>query len=198
MLILLLPILLVTAILIKLESKGPVFYSQERMGMNNKPYKIFKFRSMTMDAEKTSGPVWARVHDSRVTRVGHYIRKWRIDEIPQLWNVLRGDMSFVGPRPERQYFIEQLEEQIPFFNIRSIVKPGITGWAQVNYGYGATVEDAEEKLNYDLFYIKNATIFMDLVIIVSTVKTVLLGVKNGSGPELDAGLMSTFLEAVRV
>jgi lipopolysaccharide/colanic/teichoic acid biosynthesis glycosyltransferase len=130
---------------------------------------------MVADAETKSGPVWAQTADSRITRVGHFIRKWRIDEIPQLWNVLRGDMSFVGPRPEREFFIKQLEKTIPYYAERMSVKPGVTGWAQVSYGYGASVEDAIEKLNYDLFYIKNMSIFMDMLIILRTIKTVLFG-----------------------
>ena len=136
---------------------------------------IYKFRSMIVGAEKKSGPVWAENNDSRITRVGKVIRKWRVDEIPQLWNVLKGDMSFVGPRPEREFFVQKLEEVIPYFGIRFSVKPGISGWAQVSYGYGASLEDAIEKLNYDLFYIKNMSTFMDLMIILRTIKIVLLG-----------------------
>ena len=130
---------------------------------------------MVSDAESKSGPVWAKTDDDRITRVGHFIRKWRIDEIPQLFNVLKGDMSFIGPRPEREHFVKQLEKTIPYYLERLSVKPGVTGWAQVSYGYGASVEDAVEKLNYDLFYIKNISIFMDIVIIFKTVKTVLFG-----------------------
>lgn len=170
------PIILFTACLIKIDSKGPLIYSQERLGRRKKPYKVHKFRSMRSDAEKNTGPVWAKKDDDRVTRIGHFIRKWRIDEIPQLWNVLRGDMSLVGPRPEREFFINQLEEKIPYYSERFSVKPGLTGWAQVCYGYGDSVEDAVEKLNYDLFYIKNMSVFMDIVIIFRTVKTVIFGV----------------------
>jgi len=130
---------------------------------------------MVADAEKQSGPVWAQTDDSRVTRVGRFIRKWRIDELPQLWNVLKGEMSFVGPRPERKFFVDKLEEILPFYAIRFTVKPGITGWAQVSYGYGASVEDALEKLNYDLFYIKNMSAPMDLMIVLQTIKIVLFG-----------------------
>ena len=175
MLFLLLPLLLFVVILIRLDSKGPVFFSQERVGQKRKLYKVHKFRSMQADAEKTSGPVWAQNQDDRVTRVGNFIRKWRIDEMPQLWNVLKGEMSFVGPRPERDFFVRQLEDVIPYYGERFTVKPGVTGWAQISYPYGASVEDAMEKLNYDLFYIKNMSTLMDLMIVVRTVKTVLFG-----------------------
>ncbi len=175
MLILLLPIITIISIIIKLDSKGPVLFSQERIGENRKPYMVHKFRSMKTDAEKNTGPVWAQDNDDRITRIGHFIRKWRIDEIPQLWNVLKGQMSFVGPRPERDHFIKQLEEVIPYYGERFSVKPGLTGWAQVSYGYGASVEDAIEKLNYDLFYIKNMSILMDMMIVARTVKTVIFG-----------------------
>ena len=175
MLTLLSPLILIIAIAIKLDSKGPVLFSQERIGQNHKPYILHKFRSMRSDAEKETGPVWASDNDDRITRIGHFIRKWRIDEIPQLWNVLKGEMSFVGPRPEREHFVDQLTEIIPYYGERFTVKPGLTGWAQVSYGYGASVEDAIEKLNYDLFYIKNMSILMDLMIVARTVKTVLFG-----------------------
>ena len=175
MLIFLAPILALVAILIKLDSRGPVFFSQERVGQNRKSYMVHKFRSMVQDAEKKSGPVWAQANDSRVTRIGKFIRKWRIDEFPQLFNVIKGEMSFVGPRPEREFFVKALEEAIPYYGERFSVKPGVTGWAQVCYPYGASVEDAKEKLNYDLFYIKNMTIFMDIMVIMRTVKTVLFG-----------------------
>lgn len=153
----------------------PIFFSQERVGMNARPYRILKFRSMVVNAEKYSGPVWAGEDDKRITRLGYFIRKWRIDELPQLWNVLKGEMSFVGPRPERDYFIRQLEKTIPYYWERLSVKPGLTGWAQVSYGYGASEDDAKEKLNYDLFYIKNMSIPMDLMIVLKTVKIVLFG-----------------------
>ena len=175
LLILLSPMILVTAVLIKIDSAGPVIFSQERVGKNRKTYKIYKFRSMIVDAEKQSGPVWTENNDCRITRVGKIIRNWRIDEIPQLWNVLKGEMSFVGPRPERGFFVEKLEDIIPYFGVRFSVKPGITGWAQVCYGYGASVDDAIEKLNYDLFYIKNMSSLMDLMIIMRTIKIVLFG-----------------------
>ena len=175
MLIVLSPFILLVAIIIKLDSKGPVLFSQERVGEKHKPYVVHKFRSMRSDAEKDTGPVWAKENDDRITRVGNFIRKWRIDELPQLWNVLKGEMSFVGPRPERDHFVKQLTEIIPYYRERFTVKPGLTGWAQVSYGYGATVEDAIEKLNYDLFYIKNMSILMDLMIVARTVKTVIFG-----------------------
>jgi sugar transferase (PEP-CTERM system associated) len=175
MLILLSPLIVTAAIIIKLDSKGPVIFSQERVGQKHKPYLVHKFRSMRTDAEKETGPVWAKDNDDRITRIGHFMRKWRIDEIPQLWNVLKGQMSFVGPRPEREHFVKQLTEIIPYYGERFSVKPGLTGWAQVSYGYGASVRDAIEKLNYDLFYIKNMAILMDIMIVARTVKTVLFG-----------------------
>jgi sugar transferase (PEP-CTERM system associated) len=175
LLIVLIPLVILTAIIIKMESKGPVFFSQERVGQNRKPYMVHKFRSMRSNAEEGTGPVWAKANDDRVTKVGRFIRKTRIDEIPQLWNVLKGEMSFVGPRPEREHFVNQLEEIIPYYGERFTVKPGLTGWAQVSYGYGATVEDAIEKLNYDLFYIKNMSFLMDMMIVARTVKTVIFG-----------------------
>jgi sugar transferase (PEP-CTERM system associated) len=175
MLVLLSPLLVLTAILIKLDSKGPVFFAQDRVGKNKREYMMHKFRSMVADAEKTTGPVWADADDNRITRVGRVIRKYRIDELPQLWEVLIGKMSMVGPRPERKHFTDQLETQIPFYAQRFNVKPGLTGWAQVCFDYGATIEDAVEKLNYELFYIKNMSIAMDIVIILRTVKTVLFG-----------------------
>ncbi len=178
MLVIFLPLIILTAILIKIDSKGPVFFSQDRVGKNKQTYRMHKFRSMVADAEKKTGPVWAQDEDDRITRVGRIMRKLRIDELPQLWNVLKGEMSFVGPRPEREFFVKQLEDIIPYYAERFTVKPGITGWAQVGYGYGASVEDAIEKLNYDLFYIKNLSIFMDLMVLLRTVKTVLFG--NGA------------------
>ena len=157
------------------ESVNPVFFSQERMGRKGKIYRIHKFRSMIVNAERFSGPAWACKNDKRITRIGNFIRKWRIDEIPQIWNVLKGEMSFVGPRPERDYFVRQLEQSIPYFRERLSVKPGITGWAQVCYGYGASENDAKEKLNYDLFYIKNMSIPFDLMIVLRTIKIVIFG-----------------------
>lgn len=173
MLILFFPAFVVITLLIKLDSKGSVIFSQERVGENGKIYRVHKFRSMVKDAEKISGPVWAQDDDKRITRVGKVIRKLRLDELPQLWNVLKGEMSFVGPRPERHFFVKELEKSVPYYAERFSVKPGITGWAQVRYGYGASVEDAIEKLNYDLFYIKNMSFFMDLIIVLKTIKIVL-------------------------
>lgn len=157
------------------KSKNPVFFSQKRMGMKGRIYKIYKFRSMIVNAERISGPMWAGENDKRITRIGNFIRKWRIDELPQLWNVLKGEMSFVGPRPEREFFVKQLEKTIPYYRERLSVKPGLTGWAQVSYGYGATEDDAKEKLNYDLFYIKNMSISMDMMIVLKTIKIVIFG-----------------------
>jgi len=166
------PVLLITALLIKLESPGPIFYRQERVGEKGLFFSIVKFRSMRQDAEK-DGAVWAMINDNRVTRVGGFIRKVRIDEIPQMWNVLKGEMSLVGPRPERPIFVNQLVERLPYYSLRHFAKPGITGWAQVCYPYGASEEDALRKLEYDLYYIKHQSIFLDLLIIFRTVKTVL-------------------------
>lgn len=168
------PIALITAIAIKLDSRGSIFYTQERVGKNGEPFTIIKFRSMTTDAEK-NGPQWSGAGDARITRVGRFIRATRIDELPQFINVLRGDMSFVGPRAERQFFVDQLSEVIPFYQQRHLVEPGLTGWAQVNYGYGSSVEDALQKFQYDLYYIKNASLLFDLWIMLKSVKIVLLG-----------------------
>jgi exopolysaccharide biosynthesis polyprenyl glycosylphosphotransferase len=173
-LVLLSPLVLIISILIKSDSRGPVFYQQERTGHNGKVFKLLKFRSMVENAE-ANGPVWAESEDKRVTRVGRWIRKWRIDEIPQMFNVLKGDMSFVGPRPERPFFVDQLEKEIPFYDQRFSVKPGITGWAQIKYRYGASKDDALEKLKYDLYYIKNLSWLFDVIIIFETVKVVLFG-----------------------
>jgi sugar transferase (PEP-CTERM system associated) len=173
MLVVFLPLMGIIAILIKLDSKGPAIFSQERVGENGKSYFMHKFRSMEEDAEKMCGPVWARDDDERITRVGNIIRKLRMDELPQLWDVLKGNMSFVGPRPEREHFVKELEKMVPYYSERFTVKPGITGWAQVSYRYGASVDDTIEKLNYDLFYIKNMSFFMDLMIVMRTIKIVL-------------------------
>ncbi|WP_341850490.1 TIGR03013 family XrtA/PEP-CTERM system glycosyltransferase [Roseateles violae] len=170
-----LPVMLVTAILIKLESPGAVLYRQERVGLNGATFKVIKFRSMRSDAEKDGKPRWATVNDDRVTKVGRFIRKVRIDELPQLLNVLRGEMSLVGPRPERQFFVDDLVNKIPYYAVRHSVKPGVTGWAQVRYEYGSTVEDSIEKLQYDLYYVKNHTLFLDLLIMLETVAVVLTG-----------------------
>jgi sugar transferase (PEP-CTERM system associated) len=169
------PIMLVTAALIKLESRGPVFYRQERVGLEGTTFYVTKFRSMRTDAEKDGKPRWASANDERVTRVGNVIRRVRIDELPQLFNVLRGDMSLVGPRPERPFFVEQLTQEIPFYALRHSVKPGVTGWAQVRYHYGSTVEDSLQKLQFDLYYVKNHTLFLDLVVLLETVGVVLTG-----------------------
>ncbi len=167
-----LPITIPSALIIKLESPGAIFYTQERVGENGRIFRVIKFRSMRSDAEK-NGPVWALNNDSRVTRFGGFMRKVRIDEIPQMWNVLKGEMSFVGPRPERPVFVEQLVKNIPYYALRHAVKPGITGWAQICYPYGASEEDALRKLEYDLYYIKNMTLLMDFWVVFQTVKTVL-------------------------
>ena len=173
-LLLLSPVILVISILIKIDSRGPVFYKQERVGERGKIFKLLKFRSMVENAE-AGGPVWAEKDDKRITRVGRWMRKWRLDEIPQMLNVLKGDMSFVGPRPERSFFVERLRKEIPFYDQRLCVKPGVTGWAQIKYRYGASKEDAVEKLKYDLYYIKNLSPFYDLLIIFETIKVVLFG-----------------------
>jgi sugar transferase (PEP-CTERM system associated) len=174
-LILALPLFPFIILAIRLDSKGPVFYTQTRVGKNGRLFKVVKFRTMREDAEAANGAQWAGNNDPRVTRIGKFLRTSRLDEIPQLWCVLKGDMAFVGPRPERPEFIEMLSKQIPFYGVRHMVRPGLTGWAQVKYKYGSTVEDAREKLQYDLFYIKNASIGLDLLIMFLTVKTVLLG-----------------------
>jgi len=170
-----LPIALVTALLIRLESKGSIFYKQERVGKNGRTFNVIKFRSMRTDAEKDGKPVWATADDERTTRVGRIIRVIRVDEIPQFWNIIKGEMSFVGPRPERPHFVRQLAEEIPYYEHRHLTAPGLTGWAQIKYPYGASVEDARRKLQYDLFYVKNQGLALDLVIVFETVKTVLFG-----------------------
>jgi sugar transferase (PEP-CTERM system associated) len=169
-----LPVMAVVALGLKLSSRGPVFYHQERVGLNGVTFVVHKFRTMIPDAEAATGPVWSGAQDARVTRFGRFLRRTRLDEMPQLWNVLSGDMSFVGPRPERPSFVQQLTATIPFYGQRHVVKPGLTGWAQVRYTYGASVEDAVEKLQYDLCYIKNLSIALDIVIVLETIKTVLL------------------------
>ncbi len=168
------PLMLIVAIAIKLDSPGEVFYSQLRTGINGKPFRVYKFRSMYKDAEK-SGAKWASTKDNRITRVGKIIRLTRIDELPQIWNVVRGEMSLIGPRPERPEFDQQLREEISYYDLRYLVKPGITGWAQVMYPYGASIEDAYEKLSYDLYYIKNYSFWLDLAIVFKTIRVVLLG-----------------------
>jgi sugar transferase (PEP-CTERM system associated) len=167
------PLMLLTAIAILIETGRPLFYCQERVGENGKIFTLCKFRSMRQDAEKGGTPIWATDGDSRITRVGRFIRKTRLDELPQIWNVLLGAMSFVGPRPERPYFVTELAKEIPFYQQRHAVKPGLTGWAQVKYRYGASLEDAMEKLRYDLYYIKHLSVSFDLTIVFDTVKVVL-------------------------
>jgi exopolysaccharide biosynthesis polyprenyl glycosylphosphotransferase len=173
MVLLTLPMMLLTALAIKEDSPGPILYRQSRIGAFGKTFTVFKFRSMTVDAEAGGKPRWAQKGDIRVTRVGRFIRATRIDELPQLWNILRGEMTLVGPRPERPHFVEQLSRAIPFYDERSYVKPGLTGWAQVNYPYGASVEDAREKLSYDLYYVKHRSIWLDMRILLATVRVVL-------------------------
>lgn len=173
-LILFLPFSLLVGIAVKLDSKGSVLYRQERLGSNGRRFQLAKFRSMTANAETTSGPVWAAPNDSRITRVGSWLRKLRIDEVPQLWSVLRNDMSMVGPRPERPFFVRELERQVPYYARRHLVKPGVTGWAQINYSYGNTTDDAFIKLQFDLYYIKHRNLALDIAIILRTFKVVVL------------------------
>jgi sugar transferase (PEP-CTERM system associated) len=168
-----LPLILITAIAIKIESKGPAFYRQRRVGLYSVGFDCVKLRSMRQDAEVAGQAVWAEKDDPRITRIGRIIRKLRIDELPQTWSVLKGEMSFVGPRPERPQFVEDLEQQIPYYAERHMVKPGITGWAQINYPYGASIEDSRQKLEYDLYYAKNYSPFLDLLILLQTVRVVL-------------------------
>jgi sugar transferase (PEP-CTERM system associated) len=171
--VLALPLMLIVAALIKLTSRGPLFYHQARVGQHGRIFTVHTFRSMVPDAEAGTGAVWSQPNDTRITPIGGLLRRTRVDELPQLWNVLRGDMSLVGPRPERPEFVRSLTDQIPFYGQRHVVRPGITGWAQVRYTYGASVEDAMEKLQYDLYYIKNMSLALDLFVLFSTVKTVL-------------------------
>jgi len=170
-----LPIMAIMALSIAIESGGPVIYRQDRVGRGGRKFTLLKFRSMGLDAEKDGRPSWAVANDARVTRVGRFMRRTRIDELPQLINVLRGEMSLVGPRPERPEFVAMLTEQIPFYAVRHSVKPGITGWAQVRYSYGSTIEHAVKKLEYDLYYVKNHTLLLDLVILIDTVRVVMIG-----------------------
>jgi exopolysaccharide biosynthesis polyprenyl glycosylphosphotransferase len=173
-LLLTLPVMAIVAVAIRLDSKGPVIYRQRRVGMRGKYFYVLKFRSMQTNAEQ-DGVQWAAVDDPRVTTVGKYLRKFRLDELPQFINVLRGDMSFVGPRPERPEFVDKLQMQIPYYDERHSVRPGITGWAQVQYSYGASTEDAYRKLEYDLFYLKHMSIMFDIAIIFHTVRTMISG-----------------------
>lgn len=169
-----LPIIPLVAAAVKLSSRGPVYFRQERVGLNGKTFTLFKFRTMRADAEAETGAVWAEKDDSRVTRIGSFLRRTRLDEIPQLWNVLKGDMSFVGPRPERPEFVQWLVKSIPYYQLRHIIRPGVTGWAQVKYHYCSSPEEAKEKLQYDLYYIKHISIVLDLLIMFETIKTVIL------------------------
>jgi exopolysaccharide biosynthesis polyprenyl glycosylphosphotransferase len=168
------PILPIIALAIKLTSPGPVIYRQERVGHRGQTFYCLKFRTMRQDAESKTGAVWAGENDPRITRIGRFLRKVRLDEIPQLWNVLNGEMSFVGPRPERPEFVQLLSASIPYYQLRHVVRPGLTGWAQVRYRYGASVADAKEKLRYDLYYIKHMSLGLDLLIAFETIKIVLL------------------------
>ena len=172
-----LPIMLVTALCIFIEDRAPIFYQQERVGKDGHTFMVFKFRSMRNDAEKDGSPQWASAGDPRTTKVGRIIRKLRIDELPQILNVIKGEMSFVGPRPERPYFVKQLSEEIPYYNVRHSIKPGITGLAQVRYQYGASVDDAVQKLQYDLYYVKNNSLFLDVLILIDTIQVVLFGME---------------------
>ncbi|QJB68584.1 TIGR03013 family XrtA/PEP-CTERM system glycosyltransferase [Parasphingorhabdus halotolerans] len=167
------PVILIFAVLVKLESKGGAFFKQERVGLYGQKFSILKLRSMRANAEVAGQAVWASENDPRITRVGNFIRKVRIDELPQAWSVLKGEMSFVGPRPERPQFVDDLQTKMPFYAERHIVKPGITGWAQINYPYGASIEDSRHKLEYDLYYAKNYTPFLDLLILLQTIRVVL-------------------------
>jgi len=173
-LVIAMPLFPLIMLAVTLDSKGPIFYRQRRVGKAGRTFDVIKFRTMRADAEAIGGPQWAGNNDPRVTRIGRFLRSSRLDEIPQLWCVLKGEMAFVGPRPERPEFVEWLSKEIPYYGMRHMVRPGLTGWAQVKYKYGSTVEDAREKLQYDLFYIKNASIGLDLLIMFQTVKTVLL------------------------
>ena len=172
------PVMLAVAAAMKIFSPGPVFYHQERVGKDGKTFTIHKFRSMRTDAETHTGAVWSRAGDPRVTPIGRFLRRTRLDEVPQLWNVLKGDMSVVGPRPERPEFVTDLTKRIPFYGQRHVVRPGLTGWAQVRHDYGSSIDDALQKLQYELFYIKHMSIAFDLFIVLATIKTVL--VRRGS------------------
>ena len=170
-----LPVIPFIILAVKLSSRGPILFSQQRVGRYGKVFRLYKFRTMCADAERQSGAVWAQQNDPRITSVGKFLRKTRLDELPQLWNVLNGDMAFVGPRPERPEFVKWLSDSIPYYNLRHMVRPGLTGWAQVRYRYGASLEDTKQKLEYDLYYIKHISVLLDLLIIFETMKTVVLG-----------------------
>jgi exopolysaccharide biosynthesis polyprenyl glycosylphosphotransferase len=169
------PLMVLIAMVVKLETSGPAIFSQERVGLLGRRFIVYKFRSMRQDAERKTGPTWAKENDDRITRVGAFLRKSRFDELPQVWNVLRGDMSFIGPRPERPYFVDLLKSKIRYYDLRHYVTPGITGWAQVMYPYGASIEDAYHKLQYDLYYTKNISLRLDLLILLKTIKVVAAG-----------------------
>ena len=171
-LILFLPLFPFVVLMVRLSSPGPIFFRQERVGLNGKVFNVYKFRTMVVNAE-AEGAQWAQKNDPRVTRVGQFMRKTRVDEVPQLWNVLRGDMSFVGPRPERPEFVSWLATELPFYDVRNMIRPGLTGWAQIRYGYGATLAESREKLAYDLYYVKHQTLGLDLLIMFETIKTIL-------------------------
>lgn len=175
LLILVLPLIPVIVLGIKLTSPGPVLYSQKRVGKHGNVFNCYKFRTMRPDAEADTGPTWAGDDDPRITKIGRFLRSTRLDEIPQLWNVFRGDMGFVGPRPERPEFVEWLAKEIPYYNLRHLIRPGLTGWAQISYEYGSSLEQAKEKLRYDLYYIKNVSLSFDLYIVFQTIKIVLFG-----------------------
>lgn len=181
-----LPILAAAALAILVEDGRPIFYRQDRIGLNGRRFRLLKFRSMSVDAEEDGKPKWADLDDPRITSVGGVLRRTRIDELPQLYNVLRGEMSLIGPRPERPEFVEQLEAQIPFYDYRHTVKPGISGWAQINYPYGSSIEDAKEKLKYDLYYIKNYSIFLDFLVLLQTFRVVIWPEKRDRRADHDA------------
>jgi lipopolysaccharide/colanic/teichoic acid biosynthesis glycosyltransferase len=176
-LVLLSPVLLAVAIAIRLTGGGPILYTQERIGLNNRPFHVVKFRSMVHGAEDASGPVWASRDDPRITPLGKWLRRWRLDELPQLFNVVKGDMSLVGPRPERSVFVNEFLTAVPMYNQRHGLRPGITGWGQIHYDYAASREETREKLEYDLFYVKNASFLLDLAILLRTTRTV-VGVRG--------------------
>ena len=169
------PLMALIAVAIKLNSRGPVLFRQERVGLDARVFVLNKFRSMRHDAEAETGPTWAKEQDSRITAVGRTLRKFRLDELPQAFNVLRGEMSFIGPRPERPCFVEMLRKEIPYYDLRHYVKPGVTGWAQVMYSYGASIEDAYKKMQYDLYYVKHLSLWMDILILFKTARVVLFG-----------------------
>jgi exopolysaccharide biosynthesis polyprenyl glycosylphosphotransferase len=181
-LLLTLPFLPLVALMIKVDSRGPIFFRQVRVGELEKEFVLYKFRTMRQDAENSTGAVWAQKNDPRVTRLGKLLRKTRIDELPQLYNVLIGEMGFIGPRPERPEFVSELKKCIPYYSERHFVKPGVTGWAQIRYPYGASVEDALEKLRHDLYYIKNISLFLDVLIFIETIKVMLFGREHDRRP----------------